>query len=507
MNTQLRVLSVVVLLLATNGVADSLPFPLQIGPETTRIVQPIMPDGTIDYGQALWQKMSAGVTDENNAGKLLRQIEACWQDYGHGVTDNDKFNQMDRDLSNAQSRPWKAEEFPDVADWLARNKTVLDLFATATQRSRLCPAPPIPGERPSLTTLPLGIVRSACNALNARALERVAARDFDGARSDIEAIRRMSTLLVNTPDLTGMLIAGALNGLIDRAELAAVQALPPEDAQRWLTRRRAEPDIRLGALAMDVGVRYNALNNVMLVLRGKGAEAIEALTFLNIGSLSTGKNAKTPFMPGDLDQVDWNLVLQRINATDDEAVRIVNEPDPVQRYQAAKKFTDRLEREHVPGNFLNDVMQPAFKGTPSRTKGQLKEDGEQLIATLRAFLQRREGETVPAFSERIAELFCHSEPVLNTVLRVDSVIQARALLHTVAMALEVYKSRVGGYPETLDLLVPAYLPRVPLDPFSGKEILYHHIADSYEVRSVGDGGLATLSVSSAQAFSTTQPGK
>jgi hypothetical protein len=61
------------------------------------------------------------------------------------------------------------------------------------------------------------------------------------------------------------------------------------------------------------------------------------------------------------------------------------------------------------------------------------------------------------------------------------------------LAVELYHSERGSYPERLDELVPEYLSRVPDDPYSGKPICYRRTSTGYVVYSVGvnrvdDGG-------------------
>jgi hypothetical protein len=50
----------------------------------------------------------------------------------------------------------------------------------------------------------------------------------------------------------------------------------------------------------------------------------------------------------------------------------------------------------------------------------------------------------------------------------------------------------GKLPERLTELVPQFLPDVPIDPFDGKPLRYHHLAKGYVIYSIGidghDGG-------------------
>ena len=52
-------------------------------------------------------------------------------------------------------------------------------------------------------------------------------------------------------------------------------------------------------------------------------------------------------------------------------------------------------------------------------------------------------------------------------------------------ALELHKAANGGYPDSLSELVPKYLPRVPIDPFSGKPLGYGKGGKGWTLHSFG----------------------
>ena len=56
----------------------------------------------------------------------------------------------------------------------------------------------------------------------------------------------------------------------------------------------------------------------------------------------------------------------------------------------------------------------------------------------------------------------------------------------VACALELCRRATGHFPDTMDKLVPGYLPRIPVDPTTGRDFPYRVQADgSYLLYSVG----------------------
>ena len=57
-----------------------------------------------------------------------------------------------------------------------------------------------------------------------------------------------------------------------------------------------------------------------------------------------------------------------------------------------------------------------------------------------------------------------------------------------ALAVERYRLSHGGWPDSLDALVPAYLPRVPIDPYNGAPLRFVRKTDRVVVYSVGPDG-------------------
>jgi hypothetical protein len=71
--------------------------------------------------------------------------------------------------------------------------------------------------------------------------------------------------------------------------------------------------------------------------------------------------------------------------------------------------------------------------------------------------------------------------------------RARMAVASAAVSLRIHRLRHGAYPDVLDELVPEVLPRVPLDPFTGKPLHYTKTEAGFQLWSVGrnrtnDGG-------------------
>src|SRR5262249_37221929 len=148
---------------------------ITIGKSTTDITQPLDAEGYPDYVAAINERMSEGVTAENNAAVLLVQAmgpgsypsaadkealkrlglgdlpekgsyivsqdEIIKQWHAEHPTEKqsekqDNDDPLEKQFIEAQIRPWRAEEFPIVAKWIAVNQKPLELAVQATERSR-----------------------------------------------------------------------------------------------------------------------------------------------------------------------------------------------------------------------------------------------------------------------------------------------------------------------------------------------------------------------------------
>lgn len=78
-------------------------------------------------------------------------------------------------------------------------------------------------------------------------------------------------------------------------------------------------------------------------------------------------------------------------------------------------------------------------------------------------------------------------------------IEAIMLANRAGLACRLYKNRMGRYPERLDELVPGLLKEVPIDPFTGKPLVYRREGEGFIVYSLGsnekdDGGRMTFNI-------------
>lgn len=90
-------------------------------------------------------------------------------------------------------------------------------------------------------------------------------------------------------------------------------------------------------------------------------------------------------------------------------------------------------------------------------------------------------------------------PEMEATFMKVATLDALILTARTGLACRVYKSRTGEYPEDLKTLVPGLLTAVPVDPFTGKPLVYRREGKGFIVYSVGsnlkdDGGRSTWEI-------------
>ncbi len=85
----------------------------------------------------------------------------------------------------------------------------------------------------------------------------------------------------------------------------------------------------------------------------------------------------------------------------------------------------------------------------------------------------------------IAEIWLRNHRVIAERFRRND---ARLRTAMVGLAAERYRLKHGAWPKQLNDLVPAYLERVPIDPFTENELSYRRLEDGIVVYSVGPEG-------------------
>jgi hypothetical protein len=83
----------------------------------------------------------------------------------------------------------------------------------------------------------------------------------------------------------------------------------------------------------------------------------------------------------------------------------------------------------------------------------------------------------------------HRRQRIENVERKHKRVIAHERLLMAELAVRCYQSEQGRLPPSLEQLVPKYLQQVPLDPFSGRPIIYHPQGTNWLLYSVGEDGV------------------
>ncbi len=90
-------------------------------------------------------------------------------------------------------------------------------------------------------------------------------------------------------------------------------------------------------------------------------------------------------------------------------------------------------------------------------------------------------DNMPKSSEKTSELLSSGDGFIRLTGDILAFVRCTIL----AVAVERYHRVAGGLPVSLDELLPAYIDSIPIDPFTGSQLLYHRDQNSFVVYSVG----------------------
>jgi hypothetical protein len=489
-----------------------------VSPETTYVTGPLDAQGFVDYPTALNERMRQGISPDENANVLIWKALGPRPEGGTGMppeyfrwlgideppvegeyfvgtqryfedhlrdrpgaedadpgdwfeqffgTDPDEVwpppdrrKQWDDQLSRANKWPWTAKDRPALADWLKRNEKPLAVIAEAARRPKyfnpLVSRNPRPQEPRLIGSLLPNVqrCRDVANAVACRAMNRVAAGDFDGAWQDLLTCQRLGRHLAHGGTLIESLVGIAVVAIASNAELTLLSHAKPSSKQAlaWLEDLRQLPPMPAFADTLDRGERFVTLDALQSVACG-GPGAVGA-----IGGGPAGPPANPLWDRLFTRSVDFDPALRNANRTYDRCV-------------AAGRLPDRDAREaefaRISAEFDQAVQAVARLGPVQRLAMSRAERGEHIGNILLRLL-------LPALQKIQAAT--------------DRLEQIERNLH-VAFALAAYRADHGRYPAKLDELAPKYLPRVPGDLFSGGPLIWRPEKDGYLLYSVGPNGL------------------
>lgn len=466
---------------------------ITVSRETTYVVEPLRPDGYVDYIAALNARYSRGVTPENNAAVLL------WQAYGpddlpekirepffkmlgtpmpplegeywvdssrviwSGAPDdeNARHEFLWKEMDKAMARPWKRQDLPVIAAWLDRNEKPLEKIAAAVQRPRYYAPVVAEGQWPLLyaAAVPnIGRPRDVVRALVCRALLRAGEGRTEEAWQDLLTGHRLARLAGQSPTLVDGLIGNAFHGMVGQGtlQLAHYGKLSRRQVETMVADLQRLPASLPMAERFDIAERFMYQDGIAHVAEG----GTDLVSFLSDISSTSDDRVEHSFIHIAADVlVDWDVPSRMGNRWYDRLASIARLPPGTIRAMQTKMFDD-------------DLKELAAKA----------KDPCSLAWFLVQSPRYSTGEKVGQFS--VALLMT----ALSACLRADDRASMNAQLLPVALWLTVYRNENGQYPESLAQAVPKYLPAVPKDPFADGPIRYQRRGEGFILYSVGQNG-------------------
>jgi hypothetical protein len=447
----------------------------QPGFDTTRIVGPLLGNGSIDYLTAIEKYYEDGVTPQNNSAVLILQAlgrkalppsqptDGITERMGmphlpeqgdYYVTYEDFCKQHGAPIEADPTDPQIQIVFsPTVGvqtkQWIEANTKSLSLMAEASKRSRYFI--PFNGgyhyELAVSVPLPfLGFLREMHRAFLTRAMVRIGQGDFDGFQEDVMTVHRLARLLAQAPTLVERLSGGALALEISACKVeravAASGRLSSAQTRKMASELAAMGDLHSIDDAVNITERYISLDLLQWLAKSSPTRSGELIN--SIGS--------HPFI--NPPQAFWLI------------------PVP---YEDSMRATN-----HYNDGIVAVLRLPTY---PQRI-GQLRLWEQQIVDADRHPL----GKFITA-NWMAPEL-------MPSLVRADERFEISRMerrLSQIALGLAAYKAEHGEYPASLDALVPSCFAAVPNDVFSEKPVIYAPTEKGYVLYSVGpnmtdDGG-------------------
>jgi hypothetical protein len=444
-----------------------------VSKETTYYTAPVRADGTIDYVEAINDRLSLGVTRENNAAiplldaltrgraDMVAHYAKVWDKLGgpptgpHAKDDlgNPAVNEPDG-ADFTMKNPWTAEKAPEVAKWVEAWSPRLDLVVDASRRSHFC-LPLVrehPGDSSVAVLLPqLNYFRGTVNALKARALLHLGNEEMDAFVRDALAIVRIGRLSCHSATVVERLVGMGVEAVgYDAVQIAATGGwLSAAQVDQILAELRALPPSPMYE-ALDMGERSFMLEFLQTAAVHGVGEASKMLDLVGGPGRNRNQNpTAAPLPPTDPSAKDWNAALRKVNAWYDRLEEAGRRPTFARRKRAVEEIMRDL-----------DAM-------------RARQDGWRALFT-------------PIEDRALVMVL----PAMNRAYLVEARVQSAGVMTEIALALSSFRAQTGEYPAALRELAPTYFKADPVDPVTGQPPVYHQEGAGYVLRSLGPDGRA-----------------
>jgi hypothetical protein len=474
---------------------------LEIGPDTTVISGPLNEFGYPNHLRYLDEQMAAGVTREENfwAGmweacgnfegsspEFIQEVEAklgieigAERKMVNIFDDPATVNRLGEMQGQASSRPWTRDEFPEIAEWLDANADELDLVHEAVTRPKAY-SPLVCGSNYQATPMIAVLLphvqgsRDVARQLTARAMLRLAEGDEAGAWDDLLTCHRLANHL------------GKGWTMIERLVGIAIHAMAQDPTALWLSQSTLPPDELLAcweelapALApisfaecVNVGERMMFVDTVLALQTGR-VSSRELYGLAETPVQSDGLKLFETDILADLNDAKFKLYDLVMFASDiNETLRYGNGMyDDLHRILLLPNHLDRVARMNDPEGKLAENA--AIVGST-----------ESVLAEY--FLSSDEDfELLPA--RMMTGLLM---PAIKQAEEAQTRMHGKAATLQAAFAVKIAIALTGETPADIASLrdLGNAVPPIPLDPYSGGELLLVEDPRGLVIYSVGTDG-------------------
>lgn len=461
-----------------------------ISRRTTYLTEPLRADGMVDFAQAINNKYGAGVTPDNNAAALIwsvvtpgdldprlqarfyaalgieRPADESYLTLGKMFQRQTRRQGRESPLFDQQTqagRPWKPEQFPELAEWVRANEDSLSRIRKGFRRPRYY-VPILVREDDAGQSVPLvnglllpdvQFLRDFARLLQARATLKLSQGAVDDAIEDVLDCFRLGHLIRQNPTLIGQLVGIAANGVAANTLNAVLEHGNLSAAQCDRILRELDRLPRSLTIYQTIAEGERVLFVDAVVSMAQGADE-QMLAELGLDPQSPALKLIQSILRSGT--VDWNVALETGNRWYDRiegAARIKSIRRQRRAFRELDRELDRLqEQDFSPAGIARILLQT------------------------RQEIGRRLGTTLVALLNPAVEMVVHAE-------RRD---QANSRMVRTALALRKFQLAHQSYPVRIGELVPHEIPQIPTDPFSGQAIKYRRTASGYVLYSVGVNG-------------------
>lgn len=364
---------------------------LRFGPDTTVVDGPLSADGLPDYVGALNDRLSAGVSREENFWVLMWPalgnaersspafIRAVEERLGISIAPEPRLldpvrmagfeysqpegTKISDQQGVAAQRPWTREEFPQITRWVDAHAAILEEVHAACQRPKAF-APMIasvtgePGLMVGILLPHVQALRAVARVQSSRAMLRLGEGDVEGAWQDLLDLHRIAGHCERGPTLIEALVGYAIRNIAAQpmGHWVARSGLSAEA----LAQRQAvlQPLLKTNSLAGSIDCeRFMYLDTVVCLLSGRMTSR-EVLNLLEpslnvIGSPGDESAAAMNDLRTARQMVyqllvlgsDVNETLRYGNRMYDDLVAALRQPTHAERRKLLDAIDDRVQRD------------------------------------------------------------------------------------------------------------------------------------------------------------------